>query len=200
MKTNVTVGLAIMITMLCVSNAMGQVANGSFEDGQFVGNYIALPGNSTAIPGWTTTDSGVEWFDPAAHGSTPAVDGRMVVDIANYTYSAGGLMQTMPTDPGSVYLITFSLGTQETDGRLGTCEIIVSADGQSQTFSATNHSAALAWETKTFEFTADDSTADLSFRCEQNANLYFAYIDGVGTDGTVTTYDKTWDEIKSLYR
>jgi len=200
MKSIAKAILFVLILLMCAPLASAQVINGSFEDDQLEGSYYLLPVNSNAIPGWTTTDSGVEWFQAADYGSVPAPDGRFVVDIANYTYSAGGLMQTIVTDPGTAYHINFSLGTQQTNGRDGTCEIIVEADGQSQTFSTENHSANTAWELMTFIFVADDTTADLSFRCLQNANHHFAFIDAVGTDGTVATSNKSWDGVKSLYR
>ncbi len=200
MKTTATAFLISLILMFGATMCVAQVINGSFESDDLNGAYYLVPGNSSLIPGWTTIDSGVEWFQPTAYSLTPAPDGVFVVDIANYTYSAGGIAQTITTDPGTVYQINFSLGTHVGSGRDGTCEIIVEADGQAQNFSMVNQTATLVWETKTFEFTADDLSADLTFRCVQNANYHFAYIDGVGTEGTVATASTVWGELKSLYR
>ena len=200
MKTIAATILTGLLIMMMVPLASAQLTNGSFEDPQMAGAYYLLPPNSTAIPGWTTIDSGVEWFQPLAYGGDPAPDGLFAVDIANYTYMAGGLQQTFTTDPGTEYHINFFLGTQQTNGRDGTCEIIVEADGQTQTFTMVNHSAEAVWETKTFLFTADDFNADLTFRCLQNANYHFAYIDAVGTAGTVATSNESWGGVKSLYR
>ncbi len=200
MKFQVKTALLILTFLLLAPAAMAQLVNGSFEDPQMTGPYYLLPGNSTDIPGWTTTDSGVEWFQTVAYGLGGAPDGVFVVDLANYTYSAGGIMQTFATDPGTQYHINFFLGTSESSGRDGTCEIVVEADGQSETFAMVNHTPALVWEDKTFVFTADDTSTELSFRCLQDAGYHFAFIDAVGTAGTVATTDKTWAGVKSLYR
>jgi hypothetical protein len=192
--------LLLLPLLLLALPAAADLVNGSFEPAGSIGGYLALPGGSTAIPGWVTTDSGVEWFLPGTYGDTAAPSGQYIVDIANYVYSAGGVAQTFTTVPGSTYQVTFSLGTSQSYGRDGTCEIVVSADGATQTFAAVNHAAMTVYTQHTFTFVADDATATLSLRCLQNANLHFAYIDGVGTGEIVATEAQTWGAIKSLYR
>jgi hypothetical protein len=194
--------LALTILALSAALPTGALAivNGSFEPSAPTGPYFALPGGSTAIPGWVTTDTGVEWFRPADFGSGPAADGLYCVDLANYTYSAGGIRQTIPTTAGVTYEIGFFFGTEFRSGRDGTAEIVVTADAASQTFSITNLGVPIVWEPRTFTFTADDGSASLSFRCLQNANAHFAYIDAVGP-ATPTAADRTtWGRVKTLYR
>ena len=193
----------IILILLCLalaSSASAQLVNGSFEPASPFGTYWALPGASTAIPGWTTTDTGVEWFDPIGYGVGYAGNGNYTVDLANTLYTAGGIEQTFPTTPGTVYQISFLLGTSTGSGRLGTCEISVEADGTSQIFTASNPTPIIGWETKLFMFTADDTEATLSFRCTQNAHYYFAYIDGVSTTGVVSADEATMSELKNNYR
>ncbi|MDO9170221.1 MAG: DUF642 domain-containing protein [bacterium] len=190
--------LACLVIVMAVAGAApgrAQIVNGSFEPASPFGSWTTLPGGSTAIPGWTTFASGVEWF------TGYALDGLYNIDLANYTSSDGGIEQTFPTTPGEVYIIEFSLGTHQTSGRDGTAEIVVGADGASQTFTAVNHSVTIAWESKSFTFTADDASATLRFRCLQNAYLHFAYLDAVGATALSTPAEsKSWSEIKSLYR
>lgn len=177
------------------------LVNGSFEPAAPFGAYQALPGGSAAVPGWVTTDSGAEWFQPSAYGYAPAPSGLYIVDIANYVYSAGGIRQTFPTVPGETVTIDFQLGTHAASGRDGTCQIVVDADGQSQVFSHSTAGAAIAWLACAFTFVADDASATLRFRCLQNANLHFAYLDGAGArDLTTPSAPATWGRIKSLFR
>ena len=190
----------LFILSLASAVVAGPFVNGSFEPSGTAPNWQVLPGGSTAIPGWVTTDTGVEWF-LGTHSSQPgAADGLYVVDLANYTYSAGGIRQTFDTVPGLPYNVTFMLGTCQVSGRDGTCQITVSADGQSQTFSAVNHAVARVWEPKTFTFVADDAMATLWFRCLQNANQHFANLDAVILDAPVPSAGETWGAIKALYR
>lgn len=192
--------LAIALTLPTPSPAVPLV-NGSFEPAAPFGPYLLLGGGSTAIPGWTTTDSGAEWFQPTAYGYAAAPDGLYIVDVANYVYSAGGIRQSFATVPGASYAIDFRLGTHAASGRDGTCQVVVDADGQSQVFSHATAGAAIAWLPCTFTFVADDATATLRFRCLQNANLHFAYLDGAGLrDLTTPAAPASWGRIKSLFR
>jgi len=198
MLTTLTLMLAIGFT--AGPDASAQIINGSFEPDTSVPGYLALGGGSTAIPGWVTTDSGVEWFNVAAYGAGAAAHGDYALDIANTVYSAGGIQQTFPTVPGQTYTIDFMLGTSQSSGRNGTCEIVVTADAQSQTFTAVNHNPIILWEPKAFSFTADDASATLTFRCLQNAFTVYANIDAVGAQAAVDNQAQSWGAVKSLFR
>jgi hypothetical protein len=191
---------AIALAVLFAAPAHAQVTNGSFEPTGAGPGYALLSAGSGTIPGWLTTDNGVEWFSPTAYGLGPAPAGTYIVDLACYTYSSGGLQQTFTTVPGQSYTVSFSYGTHQVSGRDGTAEIVVSSDGQTQTFSITNHAASVNWELRVFTFVADDSSATLSFRCLQNANLHFAYIDGVGVIAATPAHGTSWGELKHRYR
>lgn len=191
---------ALFATFALLSGtAFGQVVNGSFEPTSPTAGYQLLGGGSTAIPGWTTTDSGLEWYIPAAFGDTPAPDGDYVVDLANYTFSAGGIAQTFPTVPGRIYEIGFHLGTSRASGRDGTCEIVVAAGSSSEVYSAVNPSGAMAYMMHTFTFAADAAVTTLSLRCLQNANLHFAIVDAVSVGAPVAELENTWSGLKALY-
>jgi hypothetical protein len=177
------------------------IVNGGFESTPASGGYVLVPGGSSAIPGWTTVLSGVEWFQPSANGFPPdSPNGGRCVDLACYTYPSGGIEQTLATVPGTTYSIGFSLGTHAVAGRNGTCEVVVSADGQSQSFTHTSVTAAIGWSPRTFQFIADDASATLRFACFQDPLLHFAYIDGVGAQMVSAGAGGSWGRIKSLYR
>jgi hypothetical protein len=166
--------------LLCVSSiTSASIVNAGFEPDASVGANNVLPGGSNAIPGWTTIENGVEWFNPAAFGSTVSPDGGYAVDLANFTFNAGGIQQTFATVAGQSYTVEFYASTSAGQGRVGTAEIIVEADGVTEQINLVNQSAQFVWELQSFTFVADDDEATLTFANYQDANLHFANIDGV---------------------
>ena len=75
--------------------------------------------------------------------------------------------------------MSFWLGTQVSNGRDGTCEVVVQAAGRTQTFSAVNGTGMLLWVQRELTFVATAATTTLSCRCVQNANLHFAFVDAI---------------------
>ena len=47
---------------------------------------------------------------------------------------------------------------------------------------------------------ADGPSATLRFRCLQNANLHFAYLDAVGLEAVVATDQSSFGTVKALFR
>lgn len=194
------VNAAFLFLLLAVSGpASAQIVNGSFEPATGVVSWMIVSGGLGTIPGWVTTDNGVEWAFGTS-GGAPAPDGLHIVDLACYVYTAGGIQQTIPTTAGEAYTITFELGTLAGAGRDGTCEIVVDADGQSQVFTHVNPSGTITYATKTFAFLADGPTATLRFRCLQNANQHFAYLDAVGMETVVGAEATSHGSVKALFR
>lgn len=87
--TPLALALAVLAAASMPAGAVNLFTNSGFEN-PLVGYQLVPGGDSTSIPGWTTVLSGVEHFDATAWGGTP--DGVMVVDLANYVYSTGGLL------------------------------------------------------------------------------------------------------------
>lgn len=191
---------ALALLVVALPAAALAVTNGGFSPASPIGSYVALPGGSTAIPGWVTTDTGVEWFEPVPFSVTASPDGGHVVDLANTSFAAGGIRQTFATEPGVMYLIEFQCATQQSAGRDGTAEIVVTVDGVTETVTLVNHSSIAAWETRTVVFTADDASATLHFRCLQNANEHFAFLDGVALHTPLLARSYTWARIKEMFR
>src|SRR6185503_6329387 len=91
--------------------------NGSFEQpgNDAVTNYYAyFSEGSSQIPGWTLGLKGVEYLnpnlDPFHIGE--AYDGFYCLDLAPVLFIEGGsIEQTIDTEPGKTYDLTFVLGT-----------------------------------------------------------------------------------------
>lgn len=166
---------------LCLGQiALGSIVNGGFEPAPGSPTYQALPGGSAAINGWTTTHSGIEWFRPSSyHSWNNSPNGGWIVDLVTDISSGGGIEQTFATVFGSLYQVDFLYGSSLRFGRDGTAEITVAAGGTSQLFSISNTSSDIVWETRSFSFTANSASTTLSFLNVQDANLHFAFIDGV---------------------
>ena len=153
------------------AHAVNLLVNPGFELPAGTG-YISLPGGSAVITGWTTVLNGVEWFSTAQ-----AADGVMVVDLANYTYTGGGIEQTFATIAGQTYDLSFSLGTQQSSGRDGTAHIDVTVAGITTGYDVVNHTGSLVWTAVTQSFTAVSTSTTLRFTNTQNPYLHFANVD-----------------------
>lgn len=174
-----------LLTLACAAaacapaSATNLLANGSFENPLTLGANNILPGGSTFITGWTTVFTGVEHFDALAYGG--AADGRMAVDLANYTYTQGGLEQTVATTAGQTYLLNFASGNLRASGRDGTGVVRVAIDGQ---WLADVNTPAVSigttvWAQHSLQFVAGGPTTTVRFWNEQNAYQHFALIDAV---------------------
>jgi hypothetical protein len=170
--------LASLVALSSPAAAASLFVNGSFETPFSTGNSI-LGSGSTAVTGWTTVLSGVEHFNATAFGG--AFDGQMVVDLANYTYSAGGIEQTVATTAGQRYDVSFAAGNVVYGNRTGTGVVRVAVDGQAvgDFDTAVGTAAGIVWAQRSFSFVATGSSSTVRFWNEQNANQYFAFIDAV---------------------
>lgn len=175
--------LLLTMSFLCVqleANA-GLITNGSFEDNTAVASNNILAGSdSSTITGWTTIYTGVELFRAADFSGT-AADGSWVVDLNNYTYSQGGIKQTLNTSVGETYNFSFQATTTNTDLRDGTGQVDVNIGADFHTFALENKSSNFNWETYIFSYTATSLTTDLVFSNQTNSFSHFSYIDAITT-------------------
>ena len=173
--------LLVLVLGAAPVQAQNLFANGSFETPTV--NYQLLGGGSTAITGWTTVLSGVEHFNVPASGTGAAADGVMAVDLANFTFlQGGGLEQAVATQAGQRYDVSFFAGNSRSSGRDGTGIVRVTIDGSTTLDFATAAaaSATTVWAQRSFSFVAGGSSTMLRFWNDQNPNLHFALIDGLG--------------------
>jgi hypothetical protein len=101
----------------------------------------------------------------------------MIVDLANYTYTGGGIEQTFATVVGQTYDLGFSLGTQQSSGRDGTAHIDVTIAGITTGYDVVNHTGSLVWTAVTQSFTASSTSTTLRFTNTQSPYLHFANMD-----------------------
>ena len=151
------------------------VVNGGFEQGTFgTGSFVTLNAGSTAMTGWTILGA----VDNMGTYMQPAEASRSI-DL-NAT-DAGAIAQTLVTEPGRRYRVQFAMAGNPC-GYPGPKTLCVSAAGTSQdfTFDTTGHDASdMGWETKTWEFVAQNAMTTLSFESLTTHTAYGPAIDNV---------------------
>jgi hypothetical protein len=182
--------------------AANLLANGSFEllkDGSAatadytgVGHVNGISqGPNDYLQGWVPYASGFEHFDAtspaysANGGSAVAKDGAYVVDLAPYTFTGGGIEQTVALGAGS-YSLTFWATTSQLAGRSGTGLVdvaVLSGSPSSQQYTVTNYSVNVTandWQPFAFAFTlANPGPTTIRFSNGQDPYQHFAFIDNV---------------------
>ena len=151
------------------------VANGGFEDGQYgSGSYDQGYPGTAAIAGWQVIEK-VEWI----HTYWFPAEGRRSIDLN--AQDAGAIAQALITEPGRRYRVQFAMAGNP-GGYLGPKTLRVSAADTYQdfTFDTTGHSMTdMGWETKTWEFVAQDETTLLIFRSLSPGNYAGPALDNV---------------------
>ncbi len=155
--------LATVTTIIAQPTAASAnlITNGSFEDiTKFVPNADAtmdLPNGSPAMTGWNVIANNVAWIGPTNPFGLAASDGGYFLDLTSYNDSAtfGGVTQSIATNVGSVYTLSFDIGG---DPRYGLPSAITATAGlTSQTFGYSLAGNNI-WETETLSFTATSPT------------------------------------------
>ena len=164
--------LAIMFTPNSYANL---VANGSFENGNFVQNTsfsgtMSVPVGSTAITEWTVigndeiawinlnNPSGFQW------GDLEPSDGDWFLDLTEFPADApfGGVSQNISTVVGENYTLSFDLGSSTDWGNVPSA-ITVNAGSASQTFTSAQPANTNEWTTYSLTFAALSSITTISF-------------------------------------
>ena len=161
------------------------IVNGSFEEPPFPSgiDYAYIPGGETTISGWETIHTGVERIALSTYGGGSgygsAHDGLVSLDLNTDNGVGGGIQQSVATDVGGVYSLTFWQGTYNTQDRDGTSNVIASAGATTESFFFENHNPTIAWEEKTLTFTAISTTTLISFENFDGLSENFSHIDNV---------------------
>jgi len=176
--------LASILIVAMSTFALGaseMIANGSFEDG--------TPGSGPPLPGWVHSSvSGyggntIDWGNWAGAAS----DGSWVIDLVgtgtpSQGMQPGSVEQTLTTEAGRAYVLTFEIKTN------GSPSLLVTIDGNTQTFTSggayTSHSVA---------FTASSSATTI--RLEADASYDYLYnnlfLDNVSCVQSMPYFDHT---------
>jgi RHS repeat-associated protein len=141
----------------------------------------------TAILGWTTLLNGVEWGSPileAQQGLNVSPAGGASIDLAPLTFTGGGIQQTVPTNAGQQYQLSFYGGESAFDGRSGAGEIDVAINGTAfATVSLTGTDPnSINWQLFTYKVVATTTSTVIAFTNNQDPLTHFAILDGVRLD------------------
>lgn len=162
--------------------------NGSFETvatDPSSDDFVTVPAGSSAIDSWTvlgeTIDYHVSDDEIIPDGNNwEASDGNISLDL-NGTPGKGGVAQSFDTIPGQTYRVTFDLAGNPLGGP-SLRQIDVKAAGQSAQFEfdiTGKTPSEMGWETKTWEFTAIDTTTTLEFLSTTKSDFFGPAIDNV---------------------
>jgi hypothetical protein len=137
------------------------LTNGSFESGAFAnqGNVtMSLAPGSTVITGWTVVTDATAWIGPGNPWGLTASDGGYFLDLTNYQAGApyAGVSQTIATQAGATYRLTFDLGSSSQWGLPDS--ITASAAGTSATFTSPSSGVFNHWQQATLDFVAAGAT------------------------------------------
>jgi hypothetical protein len=167
---NITVIAFVLAVGTGTANAATLVTNGSFEDvTNFVDNNsqdtMSLPFGSTAMTDWTVIgqNDSLAWIGPNnPFVAVKASDGSYFLDLTGFQDRPpyAGVAQTIATQAGSEYLLSFDLGSSLYQGLQD--GILAAAGSQSEIFTSTNPGVNNLWQTETMLFTASSNTTLIS--------------------------------------
>jgi Protein of unknown function (DUF642)/PEP-CTERM motif len=152
------------------AHALNLLTNGSFEDTtNFVnqGNdTMDLVVGSTLMPGWTVSGSHyVSWIGPTNpfHGLT-ASDGSYFLDLTGYIFGApfSGVSQTIPTQAGATYLLTFDLGSDPFWGLQDGVSVSAGSVAGSVFTSTNSGTQNNLWQAESLSFAATGSSTTIT--------------------------------------
>jgi hypothetical protein len=179
--------ISLLICMLaCFYSAQGAlITNGSFELGNFVddGNgtdsFLAGP---TAITGWTAVGRQVSWIRSPNPWFLSAQDGSHFLDLTGYITGApfGGVTQTIATNVGQQYDLSFFLGSYTQRWGGPPVAIVATAGSTNQTFTVSTTSNASTWTPFSMLFTA--TSANTTITLTGSAGAEYIGLDNVSVD------------------
>jgi choice-of-anchor C domain-containing protein len=155
----------IAMVMLCLVGTVTAgptLYNGSFETGLAPGVYTPLDGGSAAIGAWTVVGP-AKAIDYIGSYWT-ASDGSRSLDLNGY-FQTGGIEQTIATEAGQSYVVSFDLAGNPNQQGLKTMQVSTS-DGKfaDYEFDTTGHdNSNMGWEQRWFAFTAGSDATTLRF-------------------------------------
>lgn len=129
------------------------LVNGSFEEGPETGPFIPLDADSKEIKGWIISRGQIDYIGTYWN----AADGKRSIDLHG-SAGVGGVKQTFKTKKGTKYQVTLHLSVNP-DSTKKDKKVTVAAAGEKKDFEIDGKDKKLddmAWEKKTWEFTATD--------------------------------------------
>ena len=182
--THLLVSAGCMALSVLNANA-NLVTNGSFELGTLVndGNQtMTFTAGPTNITGWTAIGRQVSWIQAGNPFALSAQDGNRFLDLTAYITGApfGGVSQTIATNAGQEYTLSFYLGSYTRRWGGPPVSILASANGTAQTFTVSTVSDASTWTPFSMLFTA--SSANTTVSLTGAAGVEYIGLDNVSVD------------------
>jgi hypothetical protein len=182
--------VACVVALTATPVVANLIVNGSFETPTVPnGAYINYPGGSTAITGWTVVgvDSAVTSTNFTQSGVTfNAEDGNQWIDLAGVTSNSmtSGVTQSISTVIDDTYQITFYVGSSDAPPFFFPATVDLSIDGGARTHYSNPATPAtmLDWELFTVDFTATNSSTNLTFLNGDDSSNYETPLDNVSVD------------------
>lgn len=164
-------------TVFSLPAAANLIANGSFENGTFLlgaNAGEALAAGSTVMTGWAVVSPGaadIVWLQNGNVETVSTPFGNRFLDLTGSTDAApfAGVSQTIATIVGTSYMLTYSLGVDQSGG-LDAGPVGITADAGSTTGNCDNYNppgGGNQWETCTLNFTASSATTAISLYGDQ---------------------------------
>lgn len=161
MRYGSLLGLFALLSVVPIAARATVVGNGNFSSPSVNGSYETLSDGSTTITDWTVIGGSVDligsyWQAPPTGGQSVDLDGS----------SPGGLQQTLVTEPGSEYIVSFYLSGNP-DGGDATKHLSVTVGTASELYTyvtGSNTHTDMRYTPETFTFTATGSASVLAFR------------------------------------
>ena len=157
----------VAVTITVNALVAGALANGSFELGDFVAAFPAVPFDHYQLNSWTVTGNPVGFA--AVLPSVPATDGsRMVIFNGASDSFDGTISQTFATTPGATYQLEFDIGIIVAPNLTSRQQLLgMAVNGGSLLSQDVTLTCliggATQWTAKNYSFTASSATCTLSF-------------------------------------
>lgn len=190
-------GLGVALVASFGAAQAQSLVNGSFETASAnntapsVVQTFTLGVGSTAINGWTVIGDDIAWIGGAQFGLSASA-GNKFLDLTNVQAGApfGGVEQTVGTVPGTIYTLSFDLGSSSAYGipsAIDASVLVVNVGTQTQTFTSTA-SGANNWQSYAMNFTAANPTTTI--RLVGSAGRDYVGLDNVAV--TAVPEPGTW--------
>ena len=167
------VGVAFFGSLTADVLAANLVLNGSFERPVVASGFLLFNTGSTAIPRWKVVgaagDTAIVSGSFSQNGyNFPAKSGANWVDLTGRSNTATGVEQTVRTEVGKQYRLTFFVGNVvNPTGIFGTVSTVDVLIDDAQVFSAVNRrltgSTVQNWKKFAFTFTAEFTKTKIAF-------------------------------------
>jgi hypothetical protein len=181
--------------------AQNLITNGGFESGNFgappSGFNVLSPG-STVITGWTVVTSEVGWGQNGNIFGVAARSGSRLIDLTdlNDVPPFGALQQTVSTTAGTVYRLSFYVGTQEsTVAYRGPASVTASAGSVSSSVTFNPAGLGNQWGRFSMDFTALSGSTSIVLHGVSSAGGQYIGLDDV----EVVSIDQDGDGMSDEY-